>query len=523
MAPQWESDDISIVVVPNADFADSLRGVIAEWVAAGILKQFVVVSSSGYESRSPRPPALEAQLWSSAGGGEVESAEINLFQELASKEWQTVRLIAIQPVSERFGFSPTRDQLLNDVATHVANVLPLTGLGANMQRKSMAFVKINLVVSTSFSGVDVDPGLFSANWDFNVIASPEDRTSPWSPDAFVEDDSKFPAFSMLHVGNIGALWSGMQVGPFDDVEQAGGVTGKIYVERSFVGAIVADSLARRVAARTLRTIGASTDALFDARLGVSIPGTQIIPPSEEAAYRDWVVQHIFALDDAFLQYRNSPQAGEPPKYRWFELQQLVHFLKFGFDKLISIPGWMWQSARKKVGARMTKRFHGDDGLVQVGLDQNESLDRRDRIVLKTIERAVEDEKKAREALNAPIALGDNTELSKPGLWGGIRRLLFGLVDGSDLEDFGISATNGPVPVFASAKSLLQDPDDAWVAPEAISSLLTTAKVQAFDRPSQQSLRTELDELVANLSVEIEDGSKKKDEIEREIQSLKESE
>ena len=42
-----------------------------------------------------------------------------------------------------------------------------------------------------------------------VVASPEDRSSPWSGDAFVRDNERFVGFVLMHLASVAGLWSGV--------------------------------------------------------------------------------------------------------------------------------------------------------------------------------------------------------------------------------------------------------------------------------------------------------------------------
>ena len=52
----------------------------------------------------------------------------------------------------------------------------------------------------------------------------------------------------------------------------------------------------------------------------------------------------------------------------------------------------------------------------------------------------------------------------PKLWSGIRRLLFGMLDGSDLSEFGIKESEGLVPVFSNTSQVISDPGNSFKIP-----------------------------------------------------------
>ena len=42
-----------------------------------------------------------------------------------------------------------------------------------------------------------------------VVASPEDRSSPWSGDAFVRENERFVGFTLMHLASVAGLWNGV--------------------------------------------------------------------------------------------------------------------------------------------------------------------------------------------------------------------------------------------------------------------------------------------------------------------------
>jgi hypothetical protein len=463
MSAYWSSGKLSILVIPDEKLYDSLVPIIKEWTTEGLMSPFMIICPADYESASNRAPKVEVSVFGLNDQKLVENLRRDLFTSLATQEWRMVRLIALHQITDEWNAGKCNWGMLDNIANHVANVLPLAGAGAGARSSGTYFRKMNLVVAKTHTHNDEVVKVLSENWDVNIFASPEDRSNPWSPDAMIEDENRLNLFSLVHAASVGALWEGIDDGPYDLIENEGGTTGKIFVSRSFVSAVVTDSLARRVAAKTLSTIGLAPEDLFSARLGVMVPGTQLVPPQDIAAYRQWMVEQIFSLDNGYLQFKQSGDLIEPPKLKWFELAQIVHFLKFSGQKLAAIPQWAYLAFRRKLGRGLTKTLHGEDGLAQVGVNQDDVLDRRDRLLLVTLERSKLEAQNARRAMSAPYSKrSEGKASSSASLWSGIRRIFFGLLDGSSLQDFGISEDNGPLPVFPGLSLVVQDPDDVLV-------------------------------------------------------------
>jgi hypothetical protein len=460
MAKHWISGNLSILAIPDQELFDSFLPMIKEWTYEGLLGPFMILGPSSYQKIENRPPKVEVVVFGLNEQNDVEELKRDLFASLASQEWRMVRLLALHQITDEWTTTKCNWAVLNDIADQISNVLPLAGTRATAAAGGTVFRKMNLVVAQAQRKNDGIEDVLNQNWDLNIFASPEDRSNPWSPDAMIEDGERLAMFSLVHAASVGAMWEGIPVGPYDTLDSEGGVTGKIYISRSFVSAIVTDSLARRVAAKTLSTIGLAPEDLFSARLGVAIPGTQVVPPQDVPAYKQWMVDQIFSLDNGFLQFKSSGALDEPPKLRWYELQQLLHFLKFSGNKLGSVPRWAYLAIRRKLGRKMTKSLHGADGLAQIGVDQEDALDRRDRQLILALQQTNLEAQNARRAMSAPYSKrGDGQIPASVSLWGGIRRIFFGLLDGSRLDDFGISQENGPLPVFSGLNAVVQDPDD----------------------------------------------------------------
>jgi hypothetical protein len=88
---------------------------------------------------------------------------------------------------------------------------------------------------------------------------------------------------------------------------------------------------------------------------------------------------------------------------------------------------------------------------------------------------------ASAAMNTTVA-GRNGR-STPRLWSGIRRLVFGMLDGSDLSDFNLKpnpANENRVPVFASTSQLIVDPNEYFEIPAGMREQYRAEKVSWED-------------------------------------------
>ncbi len=84
-----------------------------------------------------------------------------------------------------------------------------------------------------------------------VVASPEDRSSPWSGDAFVRENDRFVGFTLTHLASVAGLWNGVGTGSFELFHREESGHQSVWISRVFVNAVLTESLGRRTAARVL--------------------------------------------------------------------------------------------------------------------------------------------------------------------------------------------------------------------------------------------------------------------------------
>jgi hypothetical protein len=193
------------------------------------------------------------------------------------------------------------------------------------------------------------------------------------------------------------------------------------------------------------------------------------------------VQHVFILEDGALEFMSPAALIAPAKANWMEWDQIKSFLKFSWDKLKKIPWWMWIWVRRRIGRSLTQTFHSDQGLADVGISQSDPLDQRDLQLAEKLVRIKSMALQASAAMNS--APPSQNSRSTPRLWSGIRRLVFGMLDGSDLTDFGLKPTaenEGRVPVFASTAQLIVDPTEHFEIPKGMQEQYRAEKVSWED-------------------------------------------
>jgi hypothetical protein len=280
---------------------------------------------------------------------------------------------------------------------------------------------------------------------------------------------------------VGGFWSGLGLSPVEIIDRDEFSNQGKWIGRVFVNAILTDGLSRRVSAKVLDEIAGATRDIYDTRIAISIPGTEVIPPSQIEHWVDWTVQNVFVLEDGALEFVSPIAFAAPAKANWMEWDQIKSFLKFSWDKLKVIPWWMWIWVRRRIGKKLTQTFHSDQGLAEVGISQHDAMDLRDLQLASKLVHIKNVAAQASAAMNS-TATGRSGR-STPRLWSGIRRLVFGMLDGSDLSDFNLKpdpTNENRVPVFASTSQLIVDPSEYFVIPVGMRDQYRAEKVSWED-------------------------------------------
>ena len=237
------------------------------------------------------------------------------------------------------------------------------------------------------------------------------------------------------------------------------------MSRVFVSAILTDGLIQRACARVLKRAANAEDGFTDLSLDFAVDGTYPIPDSDVDGYIDQMVKLTFGFRDGILQYRPAVEGDTPNKFKFTALKQLGDFFVFSGNKILRIPHftglWFW---RKTVGILNSLFQGGGKGAAEV-VGPEDNLDPRDKSVIKKFDQVAATLQKAKEALHSPV--GNSPVRSTPELWENIRKLVFGFLDGSNLQLFGIPRAENGWPIFYRVSSMFSDPSDVLTVPDPL--------------------------------------------------------
>ena len=162
---------------------------------------------------------------------------------------------------------------------------------------------------------------------------------------------------------------------------------------------------------------------------------------------------------------------------------------------------MWVFIRRGIGRKMTATFQGNEGLAQVGIGQNDPMDARDRVLANKLVEILTVQAAARNSLNAPLR--GNSAKTTPKLWASIRRLVFGMLDGSDLKEFGIEPKEGRVPVFARTGQIIANPAETIEVPEILQTRLGASQIKLAEASASGAIARKMSDGVSSTRSRIE--------------------
>jgi hypothetical protein len=259
----------------------------------------------------------------------------------------------------------------------------------------------------------------------------------------------------MHVASLGALWTGLPLGTHELVKPGAWMGDKVFVSRVFLSAILTDGLARRASSRVLESTADANSGFVDLSIGLPIEGTVPIPDSDFDAWIAWMVAQTFTFDGAVLSYK-APGPSEESKSRDLTvLGQIVEFFKFSGDKLLRVPYfaaiWLYRALVKT----LNQVFQGGSKGSAFIAEPKERMDKRDQLALQKLASVQETKALADAALVSPVT--PSHVRSTPELWNKIRRLVFGMLDGSNLEQFGVAKGDNGWPIFYKVAAVFNDP------------------------------------------------------------------
>ncbi|QHC65718.1 hypothetical protein GSU68_03375 [Rathayibacter sp. VKM Ac-2759] len=456
----WPDGKAAIVLLPSGAQGETLLELAAQWTKTGLLGQALWVLPEHVKTSEYAPPQIEAVVLGVGADLESVAISVDLFEALAEEQLALVRLVTLRSALPERQTDAAQDAVADLVSRWVRTSMPLPNPSATLADQTTELRRVTLICApTAFQ---LRERVEAHEHGFIVIASPEDRSSPWSGDAFVRDDERFTGFTLTHLASVAGLWNGVTDGSVELMSRESDGGDSVWISRVFLNAVLTESLGRRVAAGVLENAARPDSLLIDPSVSPPPPGTAFIEDGQIAGYVDGMVEGALRLDGGALTYDSAGALDVPEPARIGFFAQIGRFFAFSAGKLVQMPRWSARWLSSSANRSMTRALHTDEGSAVVGSSLDEVLDVRDRLLLADLERLHDDEGRARVEAGAPAAMAHVR--TTPGLWAGLRELVFGALDGSaDLRDAGFVPVEGAVPVFGRVGDVLALPDGPWEA------------------------------------------------------------
>ena len=211
--------------------------------------------------------------------------------------------------------------------------------------------------------------------------------------------------------------------------------------------------------------------LLDPIIASQISSMTVLEGEEASAIIDSGVQALVRADNGALTYEEldkhlgsmQPQAGFSKSLR--------KFLVFSWDKLISIPAWIWGWFADKIRRTTTKSFYGPDSGLTVDAQKDTRAHHAYRDLMEAPQTIKSLQTQVLTALNQPPL--PITKTVPPTLWTSLRAVVFSLVDGgSDNKELEPIQKDGRVAVVPDVGMVIPAPWDVWQVPTEVARHLT---------------------------------------------------
>lgn len=457
----WLDAKASIILLPSGEQGKELIQLAENWAEVGLLGPALWVHPEQVSAQDAAPPLIQATVVGVLPDKSLVKIDVDLFEQLAREDLDVIRLVKVRSATPSRESDEVQDNIVKFIDDYLNYAMPAPDRKMSNLEARSALDVITLICATTEFKAQKRLTQRQRGSGVTILAAPEDRSSPWSTDAFVRDGDRFGGFMLMHLATVAGIWNGLPVGTMELAEANRPAGSGVWISRVFFSGVLTDGLARRVAADVLQSASEPTHTLESAPTGTAYIEDEVLDE-----YVQWMVEYMMTLDDAILTFKNAEVPEEPGQADIGIWAQIAHFFGFAGQRFIQIPFWIWRFIKGGFSRRVQEKLQGDGGLATINLElQREQLDRRDLMILDMFTRIKEMQEQANISMQAPVSL---TQVrSTPALWSKIRDLVFGTLDGgSGRPDSGFPLVGDDVrPIFRSVSHVLTHPDSVWSFPD----------------------------------------------------------
>ncbi|MFT4234098.1 MAG: hypothetical protein QM607_03735 [Microbacterium sp.] len=460
----WPDAKVSVILLPSGTQGMAVFELAREWTRMGLLGPALWVHPDQVKRGRNGPPRITASILMVDLENKPLEVQVDLFESLAREMLALVRLVKLRSAAPSRATDAEQDEIADSLDEYLTKSMPMAVPTASAADQATALTRLTLICAPTEFQLQERVNWASSEYGTIVVASPEDRSTPWSGDAFVRDNDRFVGFALMHLASVAGLWTGTGAGSFELVSREPSNNQSLWVSRVFLNAVITEALGRRTAAQVLGQASDPTSLLIDPAAGSPPSGTAYIDDHLVPTYVDQMVAAAMSLDDGALAFHPAPPEQTPERGRIGIGAQLGRFFSFSWDKLIAMPAWAGRWLTSRTARTLTKQLQSEQGTHIVGEDYDAVLDARDVELLRRRDAIFDAEQRAREQMASPVGVSEMR--TTPRLWARLRELVFGSLDGSsDLSDLGFTPIEDKVPVFGRVGDVFTHPDDTWSTEE----------------------------------------------------------
>lgn len=540
----WGHEAVSVIVLPAGAEGEGLLQVARRWTATWMLAPALWVRAEDVPSEIAGPPEIKALVLGRGPFGGEDEVEVELFWKLGEQFRPRVRLIAIRMLQSAQDDRIT-SHAIDLIDSYLNRALP-TRLDVNREETPdelfTEFLRLNLIVDAAeVTGLDAK-SVFKSEWQANIVASPEDRSTPFAPDAPPIHPRRFKGveltpigeskaradryygWALAHVASVAGIWSGLNQSVYDLMPARPSVAHSMcLVQRICVRGVVTDGLAISLAEGAMQlTIEDSDGAARQVQHALAAHGVQAIPDAETGTRaRKMVDITLNGFRDQGFGYREFQDPGPYQKPKVSLGKRLKLILRLGGKATIKSPAFVFSLVLQRMSSSLT--VEDGDAIIESASTWNPGLP--------TIDDAV--------FLIPPNPLLTSVGgAASPQVWRDLRDMIFSSLDANASHEVAQEILSGSVSgermVFPSKTDVLPDPRGSWkhealkrvdapplpeigwmdstLAKQTLGELNTLYESKI---PQTHRVRKELDEQLKEVSL----ASRDVDRLEREVTAL----
>ena len=241
----WTGKSVSVVVLPSGTDGEALLALAKQWTSSWLIGPAFWVTSE----QIPEDVGLISETTAFFVGrdknGNADHREVSLRWALGAEEFKMIRLVAVRTTQD-FAVQAETTKKVHQIAEWLDSGAPAVSGLTHEGYLGTAVKKINLIFTLTNESRAIPQSVVETGWDANVLASPEDRPTPSSFDAFVQRDFRYFGFVLSHIACAAGLWVGLNKSTYEITETVPNRS-QIRMQRVFIRAVATDKLSGELA------------------------------------------------------------------------------------------------------------------------------------------------------------------------------------------------------------------------------------------------------------------------------------